>query len=129
MFTTRCAGEHRVTEKKKNKTPCLRASNDQREWVVKKESRSKSTKALDSTRAFGHERSYIQSELVNPIYAAGNPRITSNPKPSGWGASPHRYAGKKNGIFEPQRSPRARRTERKKRLFVRSCGASGVMAS
>jgi hypothetical protein len=34
---------------------------------------------------------YIQSELDNPIYAAGNPRITSNLKPSGWGASPHRW--------------------------------------
>jgi hypothetical protein len=54
----------------------------------------RSRKALDSSRPFEHERSYIQSELDNPIYAAGNPRIISNPKPSGWGASPHRWMKK-----------------------------------
>jgi hypothetical protein len=47
-------------------------------------------KALAGFDPTGHSGIHIQPELDNPIYAAGNPRIISNPKPSGWGASPRR---------------------------------------
>jgi len=58
-------------------------SNDQREWVVENEPSVTPRKALNFQPLFGRERSYIQSDLDDPIYAAGNPRITSHPKPSG----------------------------------------------
>ena len=48
-------------------------SNDQREWVVKKRTQhdvEESTRPIHPHRQSG---SYIQTELVNPIYAAGNP--------------------------------------------------------
>ena len=35
-------------------------------------------KALAEIDPTGHSGIHIQSELDNPIYAAGNPRITSN---------------------------------------------------
>lgn len=44
--------------------------------------------------------SAIQEELDNRIYAAGNPGITSNPKPAGWGARPHRWL--KNVCFRSE---------------------------
>jgi hypothetical protein len=51
-------------------------------------------KALDLLAPIGHFESYIQTELVNPIYAAGNLRTLTNPKLTDWGASPHRSENK-----------------------------------
>ena len=64
---------------------------------LKKEPSTTPTKAQDILPLFGHGRSHIQSEPDNPIDAAGNPRITSNPKPTGWGASPRRFTAPENG--------------------------------
>lgn len=69
--------------KETNNAPCLRASNDQREWVVKKRTQHDVKESTRPIYTRLHSGSYIQSELDNPIYAAGNPRITSNPKPTG----------------------------------------------
>jgi mRNA interferase RelE/StbE len=58
------------------------------EWFEK--SGTMREKGLDQSTPIGQSGSYIQSELVNPIHAAGHPTTLTNPKLTGWGASPPR---------------------------------------
>jgi len=55
--------------RRENQCPsvCIRGS---------KQTKLREENALAGFGPTGHSESHIQSELVNPIYAAGNPRIT-----------------------------------------------------
>jgi hypothetical protein len=71
------------------------------EWFEK--SGTMREKGLDPSTPIGQSGSYIQSELVNPILAAGHPTTLTNPKLTGWGASPPR-SGKKTEKGKPHQT-------------------------
>jgi hypothetical protein len=70
-----------------------------------------SGKALDSTRAFGHERSHIQSTQTTHVTRPEILKINWTIEPSGWLSGLYDMRERRMEIFKPQRSPRAQRTE------------------
>jgi hypothetical protein len=92
-ITTRCAGGTKARRRKTKLCVSVPPVTEGNEWFEK--SGTMREKGLDQSTPIGQSGSYIQSELVNPIHAAGHPTTLTNPKLTGWGASPPRSVIKK----------------------------------
>jgi hypothetical protein len=96
-FTTRCAGGTKARRRKTKLCVSVPPVTEGNEWFEK--SGTMREKGLDQSTPIGQSGSYIQSELVNPIHAAGHPTTLTNPKLTGWDARAPRSPERMNHFY------------------------------